>query len=104
MRKEMYEKKIAELEGENEALRSKILSIREDNKKEIAEALKQRDGLFIGIHDFMNKMYRDLGGIQSGLLKNMSSLNEASIKTREALIQRQAIDLIAHEQEEDEDD
>lgn len=102
MRKEAYEKEIARLEHDLDGYRATVTKQRDQTRIEVDAALQQRDGLFVEIHDFMNRMYRDLGQIQSGLLKNMQALNDASIKTRTKMIDRKMI-AISHDDEPEND-
>ena len=104
MRKEAYEKEIARLEQELASYQDKVIKQRDQTRIEVDAALQQRDGLFVEIHDFMNRMYRDLGQIQSGLLKNMQALNDASIKTRTKMIDRKMIAITPNEDKEIDDD
>lgn len=74
--KEVYEKKIAYLEDENNDLKNNLELIGVRTRKEKLKFVQEREDFLRGLSVFLSDLYTQTAKIQNGLLKNISAINE----------------------------
>lgn len=93
MRKESYEKHIADLESTIEELRNSLSKEREARALDAAKASSMREGFFRGLNSFLANLYQELGGIQSNVLDNISKLNKEMMETTNERVRATVLEL-----------
>lgn len=91
MRKEWYDKKIAELEGEVESLRGQIDLLQERARTEKMSMIKSREKHMHELLTFLNKLYLTLSNGQTDLLKAIQGVTSLTMTESAERIKRQAL-------------